>query len=389
MFITAVALMVCVFAIFGPAGATTELSAASENTVALSGATTMRPDLTAINISPFITVSQCAPCHGSNFDNFKNPGLIFKHDPHLARGVRCAACHDEFPHTPMQVKKPPMDVCYNCHGLKHSSQGLIATGACNLCHPAGFTRLPADHTPAFRAKDHKAPASINYFSCVACHGEQFCVTCHNQKNVVPGNHTGGIRVSSGSAATPTQIAALVKAQTNWKAKHGHELDKGGCKVCHDNAFCTKCHKTPMPHPAQWLGDHKGISKTIPARVDCKVCHQGKTECSSCHHRFEETTLLTQPACTSCHPEYTKPLSELTWGIPIGLRSKGIVIHKAHFEMTRTDPFECNECHGRDYVTAKDCFSFELCYECHGRVRGGSLIAKWGGQELCYRCHKMK
>jgi hypothetical protein len=207
------------------------------------------------------------------------------------------------------------------------------------------------------------------------------------KMVAPANH--GPKLPAGGKPTPQFVALKVKTETEWKKTHGIERDKGNCEVCHDNRSCTACHKTPMPHPSLWLGTHKNDAKSIATKADCKVCHESKTECSNCHHQFEGKTLLAQSNCKSCHAEYNKPLSELIWSTPVGQRSKGIIIHKAHFEMTKTDPFDCNECHGREYVTAKNCFSFELCYECHGRERGGSLIAKWGGQELCYRCHKMK
>jgi hypothetical protein len=163
-------------------------------------------------------------------------------------------------------------------------------------------------------------------------------------------------------------------------------DTGGCEICHNQSFCVSCHVTPMPHPAQWEGEHRTAAKTM--KYDCKVCHADtEQECSSCHHQFKGDTILAESNCTPCHEDYKQPLSTLIWAEPAAARSKGIIIHKAHFEMTKTDLFECNECHDRGFATAKACFSFDLCYTCHGRMRGGSMIAKWGGQELCYRCHR--
>lgn len=318
-----------------------------------------------VSISPFVTASQCAFCHGSNIDNFQNPILYFKHDAHLSRGVRCAGCHDQFPHGPGGTKRPGMTVCYSCHGLGHGNQGMVASGACSFCHPNGYGPGPASHTAGFKSGEHKKPAGQEFFSCRTCHASEMCSRCHTDRKVKPKNH----------------------ADAKWRQTHGQERDTGGCEICHKNDFCTSCHVTPMPHPTAWEGEHKVTAKAL--KHDCKICHLSAEECSSCHHQFEGTTLLVEKSCVSCHEEYQQPLSTLTWSVPIGLRSKGVIVHKAHFEMTRTDPFDCDECHDRKYTTAKGCFGFELCYTCHGRERGGSLIAKWGGQELCYRCHQKK
>jgi hypothetical protein len=313
-----------------------------------------------------VTASQCVPCHGSNYDNFKNPILYFKHDPHLIRGIRCAACHSEFPHAPGGINRPSMTVCYNCHGLGHSGQGPVASGECSFCHPTGYG-VPATHTPDFRNSGHKAEAGKDPFPCETCHKTDFCADCHTARLVKPKNH--------GDAA-------------KWRKLHGTKRDKGGCEVCHkESEFCVRCHITPMPHPAQWLGSHKETARAT--KYDCKICHQSRQECSDCHHQFKPTTMLNQDTCTACHEDYKRQLFELIWVDQKPSRSKGIIVHKAHFQMTNTQPFACEECHQREYVTAKGCFSFELCYTCHGRERGGSLIAKWGGQELCYRCHTRK
>jgi hypothetical protein len=319
----------------------------------------------SVSLSPFINPSQCAFCHGSNIDNFQNPILYFKHDPHLTRGIRCAVCHTGWPHTPSGTVKPSMTACYNCHAIGHANQGEVANGACSFCHPNGYGGAPASHSNEFIAGQHKESAKTDYFPCLTCHASDVCAQCHTAKQVIPKNH---------------------QDKAKWTKAHGTLRDQGGCEVCHTQSFCNSCHVTPMPHPAQWEGQHKEAAKTM--KNDCKVCHADtEKECSSCHHQFKGNALLVQSACTPCHVEYSAPLSTLIWSEPAAARSKGIIIHKSHFEMTKTDPFECNECHDRDFAAATACFSFDLCYTCHGRMRGGSLIAKWGGQELCYRCHR--
>lgn len=321
----------------------------------------------AVSFSPFVSASQCALCHGSNIDDFKNPILYFKHDAHLTRGIRCAACHTDFPHKPAGTAKPSMMVCYSCHDLQHGDEGMVASGACLFCHPNGYGGAPSSHTTEFKGGAHKDAAKIDTFPCMTCHDSDMCAKCHTDRKIKPEDH---------------------KNEVKWRKNHGLMRDKGGCEICHKSDFCVSCHITPMPHPAQWEGVHKVTAKSL--KSDCRICHtDSEKECSSCHHQFKGDTLLVQQSCTPCHEEYNAPLSTLMWAEPAWSRSKGIVIHKAHFEMTKTDPFECKECHDRGFESAKGCFSFDLCYTCHGRMRGGSLIAKWGGQELCYRCHRPK
>ncbi len=319
-----------------------------------------------ISVSPFITASQCAFCHGSNLDKFQNPILYFKHDPHLTRGIRCGVCHTDFPHTPAGTVKPSMTVCFNCHSLQHGLAGTVASGACVTCHPNGYGGAPATHTNDFRAGAHKTEAKKDYFPCLTCHAANACAACHTAKGTKPKNHAN---------------------TTLWKKQHGTQRDTGGCEICHSTAFCDTCHVTPMPHPARWEGEHREAAKTM--QRDCSVCHaDSQEECSSCHHQFKSDTLLVEKNCSSCHEDYKATLSQLIWA-PTVARNKGIIIHKAHFEMTKTDPFACEECHDRKFSASTGCFTFELCYTCHGKTRGGSLIAKWGGQELCYRCHQKK
>lgn len=320
-----------------------------------------------ISVSPFVSASQCALCHGSNIDGFSNPILYFKHDPHLTRGIRCLVCHNGFPHKPGGTEKPSMTVCYSCHNLPHSDQGIVASGACAYCHPKGYGNAPVSHVPEFKAGKHKDSALVDPFPCLTCHNADMCARCHTDRKVKPSDHQDALK---------------------WRRDHGIKRDKGGCELCHTKSFCVSCHVTPMPHPAVWEGEHRTNAKAL--KQDCKICHADtEKECSSCHHQFKGDTLLTQTSCESCHDDYKAPLSQLIWAEPMQARSAGIIIHKAHFEMTKTDPFECDECHNQKLIGTAGCFSFDLCYTCHGKLRGGSLIAKWGGQELCYRCHRTK
>lgn len=226
-----------------------------------------------------ITLSKCQPCHG-NIDNFTNPRIYFSsipavgktgHQLHLEKGITCSACHSEFPHSSAGTKRPPMDVCADCHQVAHGTYKMIATGACDACHPPAFNlkTRPASHFPV-------ADWGVN-------HGKQ----------------------------TP---AALEK-----------------CYSCHDLAFCTKCHKTPMPHPTFWLKDHKELGKTM--EPDCTICHKGKAFCNTCHHI--ERKLLVVEECKKCHTDFTD-----SWQTLARNGERALSIHKGHVAKA----YPCGTCH---------------------------------------------
>lgn len=311
-----------------------------------------------------ITISACRPCHG-DIDAFKRPGLIFKHDAHFAKGVKCFSCHQEWPHRKNKIIRPSMDLCYGCHGLTHSGNGVVAPENCDLCHPPGFQLKPATHTEAFVSGTHKDVVEESYFTCMTCHDDkEFCAPCHTTKQVIPPAHKRGM--------TGVQTAS----NPNWLRSHGKNIDYDYCALCHDNQFCTSCHRTQMPHNVLFVGTHKDYARGM--RQECSICHKDEGACSDCHHEFEPQEILVASACEGCHEEVNKPLLEVG--------SKGLMVHKAHFEMTNTSPFECSKCHAASYANDKRCFQFELCYSCHGRYRADKLIAKWPGSQLCYRCH---
>lgn len=317
-----------------------------------------------IDLKEQVEISSCQPCH-ADLEAFKNPGLIFNHKAHFAKGIKCFSCHQEWPHSRKGIAKPSMDVCYGCHGLTHAGNGVVAPEECTLCHPPDFNLKPSSHTPEFIAGKHKEVAGKQYFTCMTCHDDkEFCAPCHTSMKVTPNSHK--VRTSG--------VQTLANA--DWTRSHGKNIDYDYCSLCHDNAFCTKCHRTTMPHNIMFVATHKDYARGM--RQDCSICHQDKGTCSSCHHKFEQRDILVASTCNNCHEEVNRPLLEVG--------NKGLMVHKAHFEMTNTAPFSCDKCHAASYAQDKRCFQFELCYSCHGRYRADKLIAKWPGSQLCYRCH---
>ncbi len=324
------------------------------------------PNPKVLELTGPVYLSKCTPCH-RNLDAWKNPGLIFNHPVHLERGFECKACHLVFAHQPGgKIVKPPMEVCYECHSLRHSENGLVASEECDFCHPSDFNLKPANHTNEFEASEHKERAKKDLKYCLMCHKRKtFCAPCHTSKN---------------AKTEPHKSPA-------WEQAHGKQdlQELQACNICHNDEFCTECHKTPMPHPVLWVGDHNMGFKQISRgefetlKDDCNICHKDRSYCQNCHHKFENNLLL-QENCDSCHEEYKMPF--------VTIARKGFKIHKAHFHLTQTAPYECEKCHSLlpEFPKGTGCFPFEVCFQCHGVRKDDKLVAKWYGEDLCYFCH---
>jgi len=319
-----------------------------------------KPNPEILEMTGPVTLSKCSPCH-LNLDAWKNPGLIFNHPVHLKRGFECKACHLEFAHQAGgKIVIPPMDVCYECHSLRHSDNGMVASEECSYCHPPDFNLKPGNHTAEFEASKHKERATKDLKYCLTCHKrKEFCAPCHTAKNAKTEPHKS----------------------KGWEQTHGRQ-EPGqlqACYICHDDPFCMECHKTPMPHPVLFVGSH---AKYKEQKQDCYICHKDRSECQNCHHKFENNLLL-QENCDGCHAEYKQPFVTIT--------NKGFKIHKAHFQLTQTAPYDCAKCHDllSKFPKGTGCYPFEVCFQCHGIRKDGRLIAKWWGEDLCYFCHGKK
>ena len=312
-----------------------------------------------LEISEPTTMSKCGRCH-DNLDAWKNPGLIFNHPAHLKRGFACKACHLTFAHqADGSVVKPTMDICYDCHSLRHAEKGLVAGEECSLCHPKGFNLKPVNHTAEFVDRTHTEWAIKDVKYCLMCHKRTFCQDCHVEQGIMPVSH---------------------KQKQMWQGEHGkQEEGTEGCNVCHAQKYCDDCHKTSLPHNESWVEAHGKASDE--AMANCIMCHKKDEYCSDCHHAGVAGSLLVQKNCTKCHPEYFKSLFDIG--------RKSLAVHKAHFELTQTEPYKCGVCHNKEQTKGVGCFSFDLCKMCHGKLRLGKPIAKWdvNSGELCMRCHQ--
>ncbi len=121
-------------------------------------------------------------CHG-NIAVTKNyaASIKFTHGNHII--VQCNSCHTKFPHQQSGTSRPTMKGCFDCHGLRHGSMGIIAKDECEACHVTPRWQMecpPAKTTPDWPGKGHVKPAQDRLNTeCMLCHKEPECTTCHD------------------------------------------------------------------------------------------------------------------------------------------------------------------------------------------------------------------
>lgn len=338
----------------------------------------LRPKPASVKIYPSgpTNMAQCQYCH-ADLDNIVPGRLIFAHAAHLQRDYSCETCHPKFGHTANGPAKPDMQSCYRCHGLQHQGQGLVATAECNKCHPPGFKLMPDNHTTQFVAGGHKGRASSDPSYCAMCHKTQFCVECHSGRGTGPN-------------APKKPVVPEGHSDARWQARHGQLFlaKKGDCGACHDDASCKTCHKTVMPHPPQWIENHKPGPGVSPD--DCNICHTNRSACQNCHHGALKSADLVEKNCVRCHAILkTKPATSI--------KNREMVEHAVHFEVPKYKgkAYKCYECHsdfGTNTSSSKSSLrqghDVRLCYSCHGALDPVTheKVALYPGAELCRRCH---
>ena len=219
----------------------------------------------AQNAASFISL--CANCHDRldrELDWRKQRKLIFNHPAHFARGIRCAACHQEFPHKPGRIVHVPVETCFTCHGTTHGPQGILAPTGCDVCHTADIARITPDHEqatwvlqPGKGLARHARAALERRLYCKMCHEESFCRSCHRVDMPHP---------------------------EDWvPAGHQEPAAKSGdaCLKCHETkALCNDCHHAAFARLPDWTTQHKRV--VLPRGAEpCFACHE-PPYCSRCH-----------------------------------------------------------------------------------------------------------
>ena len=242
MLLASLALVGVLVAVTGCTAATTTTTAGTTGTTGSTGTTgttvteasgnTTTTGSTAESVAPVSdNFKICTQCHG-DFNAFlatsKTITPNFSHAMHLNKGYKCEDCHAVPTHQPDKIVKPAMQACFKCHGQEATS---IAPGTCGTCHPKDFPLVPASHNSG----DWLPPANPGLVKTVsAAHG-------------------------------PTA-----------------QQDITYCQMCHPQSFCSDCHKTPMPHAADWQTTHPATVKANGSAL-CAQCHPDQYICEDCHH----------------------------------------------------------------------------------------------------------
>lgn len=292
-----------------------------------------------IEITGDVYASKCTPCHANYTQTDKHPQYIFTHGNHIT--YECRTCHPEFPHRPEGTDLPVMKDCFNCHGLYHGPQSVIATGTCTDCHGAKFEELrPASHISNWADEPHVAPANENLITeCSMCHTQQQCDTCHSAEGVwwkpaEPMVYNAGsgclachsnpnLVKSSALGVKSFQVVGLdesahrdlacidchvdfayvdVEGETNiWSVNAGLACGKAGCHDTDDSATEDKNEDQVTAYKASIHG--MKIADGDLTSATCGSCHGGhdirRLDTQSARN---ELKLAGEAMCADCHED---------------------------------------------------------------------------------------
>ncbi len=163
-----------------------------------------------------------------------------------------------------------------------------AVGADKPGEKAASGKIPFPRPQSHRAnwiEYHGKTVDLNFSeagqagtACLACHGKNDCIACHN--TLPPRDHTNFWRTRGHGFAA--------------------EGNRERCLTCHKQDYCVRCHNetAPRTHTADWRTRH------------CTWCHFGSgiapaDNCSVCHRQAPHTS-APHPVngamnCSLCHP----------------------------------------------------------------------------------------
>jgi hypothetical protein len=311
-------------------------------------------ETTIKTVGPVVSLS-CNPCHANIADN-KIPGIKFSHASHIL--YECSGCHTKFPHQPEGTTIPTMKDCWNCHGLRHGPQGVLASGDCGVkCHLTTAKRRPKTHTADWKNKPHVQPGVKELqTTCMRCHDRAWCDDCHLKDRIYwipqqpyiydPGYgcmacHGGYLpRLSgpvSGIDASAHRDTRCIDCHPDFKYTDA----KDATPLWRVNAgqACQSCHLTKKQTPAK-LASIKAFDTSVHAKSLAAKNYKSAT-CASCHggHNIER---LSTPAakrrirlagvemCSDCHAGAVASYNDY-W-------------HGAAYKAGALDAPACWECH---------------------------------------------
>lgn len=339
----------------------------------------------SIEISGEVYKDKCTPCH-ADLDQAKHPKYTFSHGNHIT--YQCSSCHPEFPHKPEGTLRPVMKDCFNCHGLFHGPQGVIATAVCTDCHGGKLPDLrPASHTFDWAKKPHVAPANERLTTeCSMCHTKSQCDECHVKEGVVwtppkPMVYDAG----SGCLACHGSPNLVKSSATGIVSFQVTGLDASA----HRDVTCPQCHidfayaKPDVPSRVWQVNaglscaerachDHDEVAAAWKSSVHGTAVAKGSVEsatCGSCHGGHDIQRLDTEAAkralhasgermCARCHADYWANYSDSYHGDAYKRGAEDAPAcwdcHPAHAMLASNDPSS----------TVNPANVAETCASCH-------------------------
>lgn len=225
------------------------------------------------------------------------PGnLRFNHKVHVDKKVECTTCHGAMTDVQLATRQqlPKMATCFECHN------GNVASKECRTCHltepsgrlqltfPSGVLRpmqgnpLGVDHGPRYEFT-HGSRASVDRGTCMSCHAESYCQTCHDALQKPLSVH-------------PNDFITLHPVQAR--------QDSTRCSSCHRmQSFCAACHersgvgmdadRSLRPRNVKVHPDYNAWVEVPGPQHHGVAASRDIQQCASCHR---------EESCTSCHSE---------------------------------------------------------------------------------------
>ena len=305
-------------------------------------------------------------CHG-NIAATKNyaSAIKFTHGNHII--VQCSSCHTKFPHQASGTIRPTMKGCFDCHGLRHGSMGIIAKGDCTACHvtPRWQMSCPyAKNTPDWAAKGHVTLGNTALNTeCMRCHTASNCTTCHDRLGVV------------------------------WAPKTGWAYDSSnGCQACHGSSNLLK-----QDNGIAKSFQVSGIEDSVHRDITCQQCHLD--------YRYDDQPGQTKLwninaglACATCHQNAQKQQDRA----PVAQYEKSV--HALQIRNGNYNSATCGSCHGGHFIYALDtaaaqsqmhASAYRVCARCHAEqyasyndyYHGRAYKEGAGDSPACWQCHQ--
>lgn len=263
------------------------------------------------HFNPPGAIAACSDCHSAEQkrSDLSKPGLKG------AYHQQCLNCHREWSN---EVE------CLSCHAYKGSDVSVEPKPVKTLnlepiIAPVKIVKETELEDQPIVTFYHDQHISLYGYTCVDCHRNESCASCHNRSRDVTMDkephencmscHEADIDEDCGKCHDTVEKKPFNHAGTGFKLKAYHEVL--ACKSCHGekkgftrlNRSCTSCHKG-------WAVGNFNHAATGFQLDESHAEH----ECEVCHTERKFTAV---PTCDMCHDEMTYPAEKP--GRTVGLK----------------------------------------------------------------------